>query len=367
MPLTFPPEILGEIFAQCSSPDAPLIVGAVCQTFRSVATTNPTVWRRLDLSLASSEDSLLDKTRLWLHNAKARRVHLSVDVRDHTELPSRLTELVRSHHQRWQSLDISSSTTALADAFLNAIYSPLAEPQSIALSIASSGDSTNSLPLALNLASIQSLELTNYSIPTNILAGLPQLSKLSIILSLRSAPLTSDAILEMLDSVKSSLVSIEVQSRIVASSPCSPDLHLPLLKRLSLRSNNIHSLFGRLVAPSLQEMKLEDLDGRRMTGLTAPDGRQIGGSDDEMAIALRKALETCGHGITLLDLRGLLFRPNYTDDWRWCARHLPAIRSVRINEIQGETLTEVLDHLGSRGRRVSTVIRFGQVRTMNVG
>lgn len=162
-----PPEILGEIFYQCSlyASDAPLALSAVCSRFRSVALTTPQIWRRLRL-VVNSEDELAQataKAKRWFSLAGTCSLDLYIDLSalttttpiqslsDLGTMPSHLGSsplvelqkdgfeasgrvgcdckgvrnlqvLLHSHSGRIQSLALRFVTQLDAQAFLQAIY-----------------------------------------------------------------------------------------------------------------------------------------------------------------------------------------------------------------------------------------------------
>ncbi|KAF4596882.1 hypothetical protein EYR38_008273 [Pleurotus pulmonarius] len=328
-PITrIPPELLGEIFGHCTAfcPDAPVVLSAVCTSFRDVVRRTPPVWTRLRISIRQSPDDRgrndarekeASKAALWF--AMARNCPLSLYVvlngveaepqlatgDDHNGYFSRIPciNVIQANTPQIQALSIRTSSEDVAHKFLHFLYPPSLHCSSLRrlnINVFPDAPLTPSLsrpnvaappphilPLPA-LSNLRALKLTNHSFPSPV--SFSTLESLSIVRPLRATPISASDILLCLHA-NPSLVDIHIDCRVsesedITTSPtdktatASSDedanedsaasslpriFSLPLVTHLSLRGNHLPLILNALVLPSLTNLTLDDLDGKNPT------------------------------------------------------------------------------------------------------
>ncbi|KAF9499938.1 hypothetical protein BDN71DRAFT_1502424 [Pleurotus eryngii] len=323
-PITrIPPELLGEIFGHCTAfcPDAPVVLSAVCTSFRDVVQRTPPVWTRLRISVRQSpnergrndaREKEASKAALWF--AMARNCPLSLYVvlngveaepqlatgDDHDGYFSRIPciNVIQANTPQIQALSIRTSSEDVAHKFIHFLYPPSLHCSSLRrlnINVFPDAPLTPSLsrphvaappphilPLPA-LSDLRSLKLTNHSFPSPV--SFSTLESLTIVRPLRATPINASDILRCLHA-NPSLADIHIDCRIsepddITTSPThntatiSPhddaDDHraalprvfsLPLVTHLSLRGNHLPLILNALILPSLTTLTLDDLDGK---------------------------------------------------------------------------------------------------------
>ncbi|KAF4570938.1 hypothetical protein EYR36_001793 [Pleurotus pulmonarius] len=328
-PITrIPPELLGEIFGHCTAfcPDAPVVLSAVCTSFRDVVRRTPPVWTRLRISIRQSpsergrndaREKEASKAALWF--AMARNCPLSLYVvlngveaepqlatgDDHDGYFSRIPciNVIQANTPQIQALSIRTSSEDVAHKFLHFLYPPSLHCSSLRrlnINVFPDAPLTPSLsrpnvaappphilPLPA-LSNLRALKLTNNSFPSPV--SFSTLESLSIVRPLRATPISASDILLCLHA-NPSLVDIHIDCRVsesedITTSPtdktatASSDedanedsaasslpriFSLPLVTHLSLRGNHLPLILNALVLPSLTNLILDDLDGKNPT------------------------------------------------------------------------------------------------------
>ncbi|KAG9225222.1 hypothetical protein CCMSSC00406_0007053 [Pleurotus cornucopiae] len=320
-----PPELLGEIFGHCTAfcPDAPVVLSAVCTSFRDVVQRTPPVWTRLRISVRQSpnergrndaREKEASKAALWF--AMARNCPLSLYVvlngveaepqlatgDDHNAYFSRIPciNVIQANTPQIQALSIRTSSEDVAHKFLHFLYPPSLHCSSLRrlnINVFPDAPLTPSLsrphvaappphilPLPA-LSNLRSLKLTNHSFPSPV--SFSTLESLTIVRPLRATPINASDILRCLHA-NPSLVDIHIDCRIsepddIATRPihktattssdddANKDLavsalprifSLPFVTHLSLRGNHLPLILNALVLPSLTALTLDDLDGK---------------------------------------------------------------------------------------------------------
>ncbi|KAK0186047.1 hypothetical protein F5146DRAFT_1069025 [Armillaria mellea] len=282
-----PHELLGEVFVRCSSysADAPLILSTVCQRFRAVALNTPRAWRSLRLSVCpEKERETIRKAGLWFARSGVCCLDLYVDIAGHKddipETHPHLIVFLQRHTTRIASLNVRSETEKAAHSFLDALYFPLPFSPSptqlplktLRLRVASdtpglpaTSAATSVFHSFTHIPHLKSLQLTNHKLPSLFTPDFHNLQTLTIARPLRAPPISVQQLLQIVHAAPY-LVNLEIASRVVHAEthhPLFEELYLPYLKNLSLRTNEVPSLIEVLVAPVLEELHINDLDGKR--------------------------------------------------------------------------------------------------------
>ena len=128
-----PREIASHIFAQCISSDLrrhqiqkeiicqPLVLGAVCQSWRDIAWTTPQLWTTIIISILPPPDPSLKLELLDQWIARSRYLPLNISFNsfpNHLLSPMEtlyypLIDLLNQHSSRWRSLYLFVSRTLL--------------------------------------------------------------------------------------------------------------------------------------------------------------------------------------------------------------------------------------------------------------
>lgn len=282
-----PHELLGEVFVRCSyySADAPIILSTVCQRFRAVALNTPRAWRSLRLSVCrEKERETIRKAGLWFSLSGVCCLDLYVDIEGQTtnipETHPHLIVFLQRHTTRISSLNVRSETEKAAHSFLDALYFPLPFSPSptqlplktLRLRVASdtpglpaTSAATSVFHSFTHIPHLKSLQLTNHKLPSLFTPDFHNLQTLTIARPLRAPPISVQQLLQIVHAAPY-LVNLEIASRVVHAETHQPlfeELYLPYLKNLSLRTNEVPSLIEVLVAPALEELHINDLDGKR--------------------------------------------------------------------------------------------------------
>ncbi|KAF5368498.1 hypothetical protein D9758_002143 [Tetrapyrgos nigripes] len=364
------PEILGEIFQHCSfyCSDAPIILAGVSQAFCRAAHGTPCAWRKLRLSLTSDERRLVRKAAFWFNRAGSCSLDLFVDITATEESQSSVSDkpiaelypflvaFLRHHRPRIQILNVRSDTELKAFHFIDAIYSSTELPsrpdlqlQSLRIRI------TSDIPVAPStwspvfesfsqLPGLQSLKLTNHVLPALNTPTIAHLRFLTISRPLRAHPLPVHKILRIIGSTPA-LERLEVDSRIMKQplSELAQYTNIPLLKSLSLRTNNLSYMLNLIATPSLEKLYLDDLDGKRPT------------ASQELSAALEELSDKVGFtgepasGLSCLDtleVEGVSFSAGSgdisMDQWELCIRRMSSLTRLMIRNFDEEELVNIL-------------------------
>ncbi|PPQ83938.1 hypothetical protein CVT25_000691 [Psilocybe cyanescens] len=123
----FPPELTSRVFEisseECGPYDlhgeipwdqlfTPLILGAVCQTWRHIAWSSPSLWTRICISSkVAMKDAYVDLVEEWLQ--RSGQLPLSMDIKfSSSNIPTnatfrRLISIINRHSNHWQNMDIN--------------------------------------------------------------------------------------------------------------------------------------------------------------------------------------------------------------------------------------------------------------------
>ncbi|PPQ84733.1 hypothetical protein CVT25_013798 [Psilocybe cyanescens] len=125
-----PPELTSRVFEICSKEcgpynssdweipqyqsSTPLILGAVCQTWRHIAWSLPSLWTRICISLeAQMEDAYVDKVEGWLQRSGQLPLSMLIDLDFSSESTTRtnagfrrIISIINQHSNHWQNLGI---------------------------------------------------------------------------------------------------------------------------------------------------------------------------------------------------------------------------------------------------------------------
>lgn len=206
-------------------------------------------------------------------------------------------------------------------------------------------------PTAL-LRHLSTLRLTNYTSVESLLghADLSCLRSLSITLPIRAVPLDVDMLVGVLRTA-TGLVDVELEARMSLRGGGGGGghgwsglemglgrlgdlrddglVHLPYLKRLSLTTNLVCAMLGRMVVPNLEELRVEDWDGKRT------------GASEEIAEVMKEVMarsnserETWG-SLRLLELVGVDVQCGGT--WGWSFSRLETLEELRLGTITDAT------------------------------
>ncbi|TEB28662.1 hypothetical protein FA13DRAFT_1690592 [Coprinellus micaceus] len=257
---SLPPEILGEIFVQCSSqyPDSPLLLRQVSKSLQAIVHGTPRAWEHLTLHHRNSNDrtsnASSDKARMWFKHSGSCFVHVRVEIEQPSlsipklwnagnacqgtasgpEAKDALTNALAAHVDRIRTLDVLAPSEPEARSLLDALYpSPSASPtfpetlipatQSISIRISSTTPpnlrlsslaSPSPFPL---LPALQSLKLTNHTISFMSAADgcdLGSLRELEIECPIRFQPIRVGEVMGILRRA-GRLERLRVESRVV--------------------------------------------------------------------------------------------------------------------------------------------------------
>ncbi|KAJ6589467.1 hypothetical protein B0H19DRAFT_1103917 [Mycena capillaripes] len=114
--LTLPNEIVSEIFLQTldpsgsslSGPSSPLFLGHICQKWRDIALSTPSLWTTISLTITDRPSPAERRLRLletWL--IRSCQCPLSISITDKTQLFAfglRFFDAIVPHQRRWQTL-----------------------------------------------------------------------------------------------------------------------------------------------------------------------------------------------------------------------------------------------------------------------
>ncbi len=342
-----PPELLGDIFYHCAHycPDAPVILSMVCKRFRSVVLSTPRAWTSLRLSVSQrGEREVIRKAGLWLSLAGACCVDLYIDIEGQTtsfaESHQFLVAFLQHNTARIGYLNVRSQTEKAAHSFLRALYCPLPfSPSSSQLPLKTlririSGDKPG--PPAASAASsvfhsltllpqLKSLQLTNHLLPSVYTPDLHNLQALSVVRPLRAPPISLTQLLQIIQAAPC-LHELEVSARVVDSThPELPsELYLPTLKRLSLRTNRVPLLLEAFILPALEELRINDLDGKRV-GATSELVRSL-----EVLNSKLQAHGCSEWSVKILEFMGLILHWENEDvqTWEWCLGRMKRLEDI---------------------------------------
>lgn len=401
---SLPPEILGEVFVHCASqnPNSPLSLRRVSKSFHEVVNTTPRVWEHLTLRLnGKSRQDADDKARLWFERSRSCPVDVRVEIDQATSdyssatTSESLSSTLSTYVDRVRTLDILAPSEIEARTILDSMYtgtSTTAGAQSISIRISSTTPPNlrlSSLDARFpRLPNLQRLTLTNHTISFLSFADFDHLRELSISCPIRFPPISVASIMGILR--KSPLLeSLFLESRMVdgpsaTNSPASENppgsdaqgtsdsdtpagtpslVHLPFLTRLSLRVNAIPAVLSQLLLPNLNDLHLEDLNGKRQ------------GASRETATVLRQLLVRMelpneyrmGKGLRVLDLVGVEIahpalhlglehqveqqQPQLSEDeatWAWCFKRMAALQELSVSKSDVGPVLEILVPAGSR-------------------
>ncbi|KAJ7894821.1 hypothetical protein B0H13DRAFT_2035750 [Mycena leptocephala] len=125
--LTLPNEIISEIFLQSldisdsslSGPASPLFLGHICQKWRDIALSTPSLWTSISLTITNNAapDRRLRLLETWL--ARSRACPLSISITDNSRqyngasFTHRFVDAIVPHHRRWQVLRLQMAYSDL--------------------------------------------------------------------------------------------------------------------------------------------------------------------------------------------------------------------------------------------------------------
>lgn len=384
---TLPPEILGEIFYHCTSfnADAPLILAVISRYFHQVAYSDIRVWRKLRLRLGlgtRTEQSQIRKAGLWFRQSGASSCSQALDLflnitnppsDGHRTMASErewfassysfLAAFLRFYRSRIRALTIRSDTELKAYYILDAVSAlkPV-EISCMSLQLHSLHiQITNDIPPVPNgwspvfqsfslFPRLDSLKLINHILPALSTPNILHLRNLSIIRPLTAPPLPVHKIIRMISSAPS-LVHLDIDSRIsvgpIPESSLSAQSEIPPLKSLSLRVNNLPSLFRLLASSTLENLSLTDLDGERHSA-----GENLGMvMQNLMRELIPKDGSQTSRGLDLLrtlKISGIRCAGSSSGQWDWCIRHLPRLEAlvVKDRDFWGGSFVKVLTESG---------------------
>ncbi|KAJ6553506.1 hypothetical protein DFH09DRAFT_1166793 [Mycena vulgaris] len=106
--LTLPTEITAEIFAHClptlpSTPrtdSAPLLLGCICSTWRSIAVATPELWSALKIALSKAPLELIET---WLSRAQNWPLSLVVDC---FQSDGKFIDVLQRHSHTWRDVEL---------------------------------------------------------------------------------------------------------------------------------------------------------------------------------------------------------------------------------------------------------------------
>ncbi|KAJ6578732.1 hypothetical protein DFH09DRAFT_1148219 [Mycena vulgaris] len=106
--LTLPTEITAEIFAHClptlpSTPrtdSAPLLLGCICSTWRSIAVATPELWSALKIALSNTPVELIET---WLSRAQNWPLSLVVDC---FQSDGKFIDVLQRHSHTWHNVEL---------------------------------------------------------------------------------------------------------------------------------------------------------------------------------------------------------------------------------------------------------------------
>ncbi|RDB26532.1 hypothetical protein Hypma_005683 [Hypsizygus marmoreus] len=306
-----PIELLGEIFAQCTThtPDAPLVLSSVCRTFYRAVHITPQAWTSLHISGA---DAVLAarKAEAWFNNAGTCPLELVVEmdmVEETLESQAQLMTLLSLQRTRIASLALRAHTEGQASSFLSSIYTPPRDMNGptlrLALHIAEEPHHYAGVMPQLfpdGIPFLTSLRLATPTIPNLTSSAFANMQTLAVTRPIRAHPIPMVTVHDIL-SASPCLVRFELETRLdlpldhiplttpsphahvhvhlqhappppaVALAPPAPSeptpkpslVTLPTLTHVSLRTNNNPALLSILVLPSLHTLHLNALDGKR--------------------------------------------------------------------------------------------------------
>ncbi|KAL0945269.1 hypothetical protein HGRIS_000780 [Hohenbuehelia grisea] len=379
---SIPPELLGEIFCQCTASyaESPLVLSAVSSHFRTVVCATPRAWTRLRLRVgAASAYHQSKRAEQWFRMAKDCTVNVFVDVvsldgeevdTSEVVLPSdgriqsssSLLPVLRSHIPQIRTLVLRSSTEALLHSYLALLYPENAPVrldilQHLTVSITEDIPPTPSTAVSALLSpapppiiapfpaftSLETLRLTNHFLP-NSPQLLSNLRHFHFKRPLRAPPVSLTDVFGLLTHAPQ-MVTLDLQCRTLDdqvppeddAEPAS-DILLSDLSHLSLRCNNIEQLLNRLALPALSSLSIDDLDSH------SPE-QHLGAA--LRGLLVRSALVGYRAGLKHLDLTNVAMCParrgRVGEDaatWEWCFARMSALESISLTSGEGS------EHLG---------------------
>ncbi|KAJ3761905.1 hypothetical protein EV360DRAFT_36804 [Lentinula raphanica] len=368
---SLPPELLAEIFQYCSAynADAPVILGSVSRQFRKVAHSHPSVWHKLRLRLGfGTEFAQIQKAGLWFKNRGACPLNVFINITNtcvpRSDIPEEewfvhnypfLIPFFRKNIHRIHALTLQSDTELKAHHFLDAItaLSPVYSSESALQLHSLHIQITTDIPPTPSgwspvfesfslFPQLDSLKLINHILPGLTPPNILHLQNLSIVRPLTAPPLPTLKIMRMISSAPS-LIHLDIDSRIsIAPLPdrnSSETNSVPPLKSLSLRVNNLPETLKLLASPSLEKLRLTDLDGRR-----ARAGEQLGSVIENLMRKLRTSDQDVAGFARLksLEISGIHRVESTSAHWDWCIRHLPRLESLSLNNFGYTNFVDIL-------------------------
>lgn len=392
-----PPELLGEIFYQCTthSPDAPLLLSRVSRNFHQVVYSTPGIWYHLHLPITETTGVACDrKVELWFSVGGLCMVDITLDVRRvsfddgraQSTSPSKellaaelsVSGVLRRRVDRLRSLKLQASSEMDAQSFLDAIFTlPLDTDAVVALTsltlqispdarlapIVNRGSSLPAQPHFPFLPKLTDLILINHGIAPLATTHLINLQTLSITLPIRFPSLPLHIILHILRST-TSLVQFNLEARVVDAPPPHSDhatgdvehnntlIYLPHLTGLSLRTNSVSYILPHLLLPNLTSLRIDDLDGRRI------------GSAESVENLLRKLLvrmdlpcpDRVGSGglktLELVNVPILRGAGETEGVWDWCFRRMKSLVGLTVSNIDASPLLDILASRSEEGEAI---------------
>uniref|UniRef100_A0A0W0FMB5 F-box domain-containing protein n=1 Tax=Moniliophthora roreri TaxID=221103 RepID=A0A0W0FMB5_MONRR len=335
--LSLPFEILGVVCGHCTSynADAPLILSLVNRTFHAVVHGTPRAWSKLKLSQSQgSERSLVRKAGLWFARACECGLDLFVDITGDQTLPF-LIAFLSHHRENILTLNVQSTTELKAYDFLDAIFpsKPTSCPTHPAhlrnLRLRITSDITQAAPSSWSpvwnsfdrFPGLRSLKLTNHILPALPTPNLSSLHTLCILRPLRAPPLATHKIARLIRSAPM-LEVLEVDTRISVTPGVEGGIETNRLQKLSLRTNNLPSVLSLVAPATLEELRLIDLDGRRVGAAF-----QLGAAVKRISLGRLRSLE----------VSGVSFTSNGAENWQWCINHMGKLESMSISDFHGDS------------------------------
>ncbi|KAK7058589.1 hypothetical protein VNI00_002225 [Paramarasmius palmivorus] len=332
---TLPPEILGDIFAHSTSynADAPLVLSLVCRNFHRVVHGTPRAWSKLKLTQTQGgERSLVRKAGLWFVRAHECGLDLFVDITGDQSFPF-LIAFLSHHRENILTLNVYSTTELKAYDFLDSLFPSDSYPTHPAhlrnLRLRITSDITQATPSSWSpvwnsfdrFPGLMSLKLTNHILPALPTPNLSNLRTLCILRPLRAPPLATHKIVRLLRSAPQ-LEVLEVDTRISVSPGQDVAIEMEKLQKLSLRTNNLTHVLGLVLPLALEDLRLSDLDGRRV------------GAASQLGAAVKRI--PLGN-LHFLDISGVSFTSDSVDIWQRCINDMSQLTSMSISDFHGDS------------------------------
>lgn len=399
--IRMPTEVLGEILIHCSTldPNSPLLLSTTCRTFWSVIRTTPRIWHRLRLTLSShTTRACLRKAEIWFAMAGTCMLDVSVHISP-SSLPTYsilggpqdvgagsgpLFDVLHANVDRITSLSLQATYNAQALSFLTSIYParPLTctkivlrrllldtKTSVVFFSYMSPYASSVSHVYFPSLPDLTYLNVTNHIFRSISFSNPCNLLTLIICGSIQSEPIPLRKIIDTLR-IATQLTYLSIESRLIdyenhtvtpiASlnqetklEPFSSKLVLlPLLSHLSLRVNNFPSLLGRIVAPNLNTLHLDDLDGH-----CAKSSEETGKALLNLLVRMDSSECNSVQTLSLVNVQIQQTLDESKNIWESCLRHMCALRTLSVSDVNIPALFKMLDSGESDGNSVCPNLR----------